>query len=104
MSGFGFIAWIIIGLIAGWLAEKIMKRDHGLWTNLIVGAVGALLGGFLVNMLGMDASGSWIVGIIVATLGAVILLFLLGMIRKRACLKSAKQKRAPRSGRPLILP
>ncbi|WP_312138436.1 GlsB/YeaQ/YmgE family stress response membrane protein [Brevundimonas sp. BH3] len=84
MSGFGFIAWIIIGLIAGWLAEKIMKRDHGLWTNLIVGVVGALLGGFLVNMLGMDASGSWIVGIIVATLGAVILLFLLGMIRKRA--------------------
>ncbi len=84
MSGFGFIAWIIIGLIAGWLAEKIMKRDHGLWTNLIVGVVGALLGGFLVNMLGMDASGSWIVGIIVATLGAVILLFLLGMIKKRA--------------------
>lgn len=84
MSGFGFIAWIIIGLIAGWLAEKIMKRDHGLWTNLIVGVVGALLGGFLVNMLGMDASGSWIVGIIVATLGAVILLFLLGMINKRA--------------------
>ena len=84
MSGFGFIAWIVIGLIAGWLAEKIMKRDHGLWTNLIVGVVGALLGGFLVNLLGMDASGSWIVGIIVATLGAVILLFLLGMIKKRA--------------------
>ncbi|MEG1451624.1 GlsB/YeaQ/YmgE family stress response membrane protein [Brevundimonas sp.] len=84
MSGFGFIAWIIIGLIAGWLAEKIMKRDHGLWTNLIVGVVGALLGGFLVNMLGMDASGSWIVGIVVATLGAVILLFLLGLIKKRA--------------------
>lgn len=84
MSGFGFIAWIVIGLIAGWLAEKIMKRDHGLWTNLIVGVVGALLGGFLVNLLGMDASGSWIVGIVVATMGAVILLFLLGMIKKRA--------------------
>ncbi len=84
MSGFGFIAWIVIGLIAGWLAEKIMKRDNGLWTNLIVGVIGALLGGFLVNLLGMDASGSWIVGIIVATLGAVILLFLLGMIKKRA--------------------
>lgn len=84
MSGFGFIAWIIIGIIAGWLAEKIMKRDHGLWTNLIVGIVGALLGGFLVNMLGFDASGSWIVGIIVATLGAVVLLFLLSLIKKRA--------------------
>lgn len=84
MGGFGFIAWIIIGIIAGWLAEKIMKRDHGLFTNLIVGIVGALLGGFLVNLLGFDASGGWIAGIIVATLGAVILLFLLGLIKKRA--------------------
>lgn len=83
MSGFGFIAWIIIGIIAGWLAEKIMKRDHGLLTNLIVGVVGALLGGFLVNLLGIDAQGSWIVGIIVATLGAVILLFLLSLIKRR---------------------
>ena len=83
MSGFGWIAWIIIGIIAGWLAEKIMKRDHGLWTNLIVGIIGALLGGFLANMLGLDASGSWIVGIIIATIGAVILLFLLGLVKKR---------------------
>ena len=83
MSGFGFIAWIIIGIVAGWLAEKIMKRDHGLLTNLIVGIVGALIGGFLANnLLGVDAAGSWIVGIIVATLGAVILLFILGLIKK----------------------
>ena len=84
MSGFGFIAWIIIGIIAGWLAEKIMKRDHGLLTNLVVGIVGALLGGFLVNLLGFDAAGGWIAGIIVATLGAVILLFLLSLIKRRA--------------------
>lgn len=83
MSGFGFIAWIIIGIVAGWLAEKIMKRDHGLFTNLIVGIIGALLGGFLVNLLGFDAAGGWIAGIIVATLGAVILLFLLSLIKKR---------------------
>ena len=84
MSGFGWIAWIIIGIIAGWLAEKIMKRDHGLLTNLIVGVFGALIGGFLANnLLGFDAAGSWIVGIIVATIGAVILLFILGLIKKR---------------------
>lgn len=83
MSGFGWIAWIIIGIIAGWLAEKIMKRDHGLLTNLLVGVVGALIGGFLANSLGFDAGGNWIVGVIVATLGAVILLFLLGLIRRR---------------------
>ena len=59
MGGFGFIAWIIIGIIAGWLAEKIMKRDHGLLTNLIVGVVGALIGGFLANnLLGVDAAGN----------------------------------------------
>ena len=70
MGGFGFIAWIIIGIVAGWLAEKIMKRDHGLLTNLIVGVVGALIGGFLANnLLGVDAAGNWIVGIIVATTG-----------------------------------
>lgn len=84
MSGFGFIAWIIIGIIAGWLAELIMKRQHGLWTNLIVGIIGALLGGFLVNILGYDSSGNWIAGIIVATLGAVILLFLLSLIKRKA--------------------
>ncbi len=84
MGGFGFIAWIIIGIIAGWLAEKIMKRDHGLLTNLIVGVVGALSGGFLAgNLLGVDADGNWIVGIIVATIGAVVLLFLLGLVKRR---------------------
>ncbi|CAM2743606.1 GlsB/YeaQ/YmgE family stress response membrane protein [Brevundimonas diminuta] len=84
MGGFGFIAWIIIGIIAGWLAEKIMKRDHGLLTNLIVGVVGALIGGFLAgNLLGVDADGNWIVGIIVATIGAVVLLFLLGLVKRR---------------------
>ena len=35
MGGFGFIAWIIIGIVAGWLAEKIMKREHGLLLSLI---------------------------------------------------------------------
>lgn len=84
MSGFGFIAWIVIGVIAGWLAEKIMKRDHGLATNLIVGVGGALIGGFLANnLLGVDAEGNWIVGVIVATIGAVVLLFLLGLVKRR---------------------
>ncbi|KQW86638.1 GlsB/YeaQ/YmgE family stress response membrane protein [Brevundimonas sp. Root1279] len=84
MSGFGWIAWIVIGIIAGWLAEQIMGRNHGLLTNLIVGIVGALIGGFLYNTLGGDAGGNWIVGVIVATLGAIVLLFLLGLVKRRA--------------------
>jgi uncharacterized membrane protein YeaQ/YmgE (transglycosylase-associated protein family) len=84
MSGFGWIAWIVIGIVAGWLAEQIMGRNHGLLTNLVVGVVGALIGGFLYNTLGGDAGGNWIVGIIVATLGAIVLLFLLGLVKRRA--------------------
>ena len=84
MSGFGWVAWIVIGIVAGWLAEQIMGRNHGLLTNLIVGIVGALIGGFLFNTLGGDAGGNWIIGLIVATLGAIILLFLLGLVKRRA--------------------
>lgn len=79
----GIIAWIIIGIIAGWLAEQIMGRNHGLLTNLIVGVIGALIGGFLANSLGF-AWGGWIGSTIVATIGAIILLFLLGLVKRRA--------------------
>jgi uncharacterized membrane protein YeaQ/YmgE (transglycosylase-associated protein family) len=82
MSGVGIIGAIIIGILAGWLAEKIMKRDHGLLTNLIVGLVGSLLGAFVAGMLGMGANG-WIGSLVVSTLGAVILLFLVGLFKRR---------------------
>ena len=54
MNGVGIIGAIIIGIFAGWLAEKIMKRNHGLLTNLVVGIVGALLGAFLAGLLGIS--------------------------------------------------
>ena len=74
MQGVGIIGWIVIGIAAGFVAEKVMKRDQGLLTNLIVGVVGALLGGFLAG---------WIGSFIIATLGAILLLFLLGMMKRR---------------------
>lgn len=77
-----FIGFIIIGIIAGWLAEKLMKRNHGLLTNLLVGVVGAFLGGFIARALGIGFGG-FIGSLIIATLGAVLLLFLLGLIRRR---------------------
>lgn len=83
MDGIGILGWIIIGIAAGWIAEKVMKRDHGLLTNLIVGVVGALLGGFIAGALGFGADGNWIVSLIIATVGAVILLFILGLIKRR---------------------
>ncbi len=79
----GIIGWIIIGIVAGWLAEKIMKRNHGLLTNLAVGVVGAILGGFIASsLLGIAVGGFNIMTLIVATAGAVLLLFLLGLIRR----------------------
>ncbi len=82
--GLGIIGWIVVGIIAGFLAEKIMKRDHGLLTNLIVGVIGALIGGFIAtNFLGISADGSWIIATIIALGGAILLLFVLGLFRRR---------------------
>ena len=83
--GLGIIGWIVIGIIAGWLAEKVMGRSHGLVTNLIVGVVGALLGGFIAGQfLGMDVGGFNLMTLLVAFAGACLLLFLLGLIKRRA--------------------
>lgn len=71
-----FIYFIIIGLIAGWLAAKIMKTSGGLLTNLIVGAVGAVLGGALFDLLDI-ATTSLLGNLVMATIGAVLLIFLL---------------------------
>ncbi len=82
MSGVGFFGAIIIGIIAGWIAERVTGRSHGLITNLIVGLVGALLGGFLANQLGYGFNGFW-QSLLVSAIGAIILLFILGLIRRR---------------------
>ncbi|WAC60393.1 GlsB/YeaQ/YmgE family stress response membrane protein [Brevundimonas sp. SL130] len=83
--GLGLIGWIIIGIVAGWLAEKVMGRSHGLITNLIVGVIGALIGGFIAqNLLGQPVGGFNIVTLLVAFLGSCLLLFLLGLVKRRA--------------------
>lgn len=79
----GIIGWIIIGAIAGFLAEKIMKRDHGLLTNIIVGIIGGVIGGFLLSLVGLG-SGGWIWTLVTATLGACILLWIVGAIRSKS--------------------
>jgi len=82
MSGVGWLLAIVVGIFAGWLAEKIMKRNHGLLTNLIVGIVGALIGKFLLNLVGIEYAGI-LPSLGAAVLGAVILLFILGIIKGR---------------------
>jgi uncharacterized membrane protein YeaQ/YmgE (transglycosylase-associated protein family) len=83
--GLGIIGWIVIGIVAGWLAEQVMGRNHGLVTNLIVGVLGALIGGFVAgNLLGLGVGGFNLVTLLVAFGGAVLLLFLLGLVKRRA--------------------
>ena len=79
----GLIFWIVVGAIAGFLAEKIMKADMGLGMNIVVGIVGALIGGFLTGLLGFD-DGGFIWSILVATLGAVILLWAVNKFKERS--------------------
>jgi uncharacterized membrane protein YeaQ/YmgE (transglycosylase-associated protein family) len=78
----GFVWFIIIGIVAGWLAGKIMRgAGFGLLGDLVVGIIGALLGGFIFDALGISAAG--LVGsLITATVGAIVLLFLIRLIKR----------------------
>jgi uncharacterized membrane protein YeaQ/YmgE (transglycosylase-associated protein family) len=72
----GVLAWIVIGLVAGWLAAKITHAPRGLLRNLIVGLVGSLLGGFLFSKLGVQVVPDFWGELITATIGAVVFLLL----------------------------
>ncbi len=74
MSGVGIIMSIILGGIAGFIAEKIMKADMGILMNIVLGIVGALVLNFVLGLLGIYAGGSWIVQSIIAIIGACILI------------------------------
>ena len=81
-SGKGVIAWIVIGLLAGWLAAKITKSPGGLLRNLAVGLVGAMVGGFLARQLGAEVASTFWGELITAIVGAVIFLLAWQAIRK----------------------
>jgi len=83
MGGHGIIAWIIIGVIAGWLTGKLMKGSgYGFFIDMIVGLVGAVIGGFIASHLGIAPPGQQglIVSIIIAVIGAVILTWIVRVI------------------------
>jgi uncharacterized membrane protein YeaQ/YmgE (transglycosylase-associated protein family) len=79
------ILWIVLGGLAGWVASMIMGRDAqmGLVANIIVGIVGAFLGGLLMNLIGTTGvTGFNLWSLLVAILGAVVLLFVVGAVRR----------------------
>jgi uncharacterized membrane protein YeaQ/YmgE (transglycosylase-associated protein family) len=80
----GLIATIVVGLVAGWLASLIMKTNTGILTDLILGVVGAIVGGWLATLLtGADLmTGINLTSILVALLGAIIVIAIYRFIRR----------------------
>jgi len=80
---YGTFVFLLIGLIAGWLAGRIMKgKGFGLVGNLIVGVCGALLGGFLFSLLNIATTAKIVGSLVAALVGAIILIWLISLIRK----------------------
>ena len=76
-----FIAWLIIGGLAGWIAGNIMRGGgFGILGNIGVGVVGALVRGFLFSLLGLQAGG-FIGSLVTATVGAVVLLWVISKVK-----------------------
>ncbi len=82
----GIIGWIVLGILAGWIASIITKNNArmGAVANLIVGVIGALIGGFVFNLIGsVGVTGFNIWSLFVAVIGAVILLVIINAVRGR---------------------
>jgi uncharacterized membrane protein YeaQ/YmgE (transglycosylase-associated protein family) len=82
MGGLGWLSFLVVGLIAGWVADKVMQRGHGLVQNLVVGVVGAYLGALLFWIFGLAATG-FIGALVIAIVGSVALLAIVGAVQKR---------------------
>ena len=78
-----FIEWIVVGLIAGWLAGKVMKGGgYGIVIDIVLGMLGGILGGWIFTILGIWPGGGILGAIIVAFVGAVILVWITRQMKK----------------------
>jgi uncharacterized membrane protein YeaQ/YmgE (transglycosylase-associated protein family) len=79
----GLLYWIIVGLIAGWLAGQVMKGGgYGVLVDIILGILGGIVGGWIFGMLGIWPGGGLIGSVIVAFVGAVVLVWITRMIKR----------------------
>ncbi len=85
----GIIIWLIVGGIIGWIASMIMKTDgqQGIFLNIVVGIIGAFLGGWIGGLLGIgggsiNSGGFNLVSLLMALVGAIVLLAIVNMFRR----------------------
>lgn len=77
----GFLTWIIVGLIAGAVAHRVLDSRGGFLGSLVVGLIGALVGGKLTEILALNITGSFIDQLVMSTVGAILFLFVWRKIR-----------------------
>ncbi len=77
------LLWIVLGAVAGWIAGLIMKSNHGMLEDILLGIIGAVVGGWIMNFFGqVGVTGFNIYSLIVAVIGAVVLIFLGRLLHK----------------------
>ncbi len=78
----GIIGWLVVGIIAGWVAGHITRgRGFGIIGNIVVGVIGAIIGGFIFGLIGLSSTGL-IGSLVTAVVGAVVLLFIVSWLTK----------------------
>ena len=83
MDSHSLIAWLVIGVVAGWLAGVLVKGGgFGLIGDIVVGIIGAFLGGWLAGVFHIHVGGGWISTILTAAAGAIVLLIILRAVRR----------------------
>jgi len=84
MSLLSILIWIVVGAVAGWLAGLVMRGGgFGLLGNILVGIIGAVVAGFLLPKVGIVIGGNILAQILNAFIGAVLVLFVIGLLRRR---------------------
>jgi len=79
----GFLSMLLIGVIAGWIAEKVTESNHSIFTNVLVGIAGAFVGGVLAGLLHIPVFG-FIRTLVAAIVGAILILFVWHRVPHRA--------------------
>lgn len=83
VPGAGIFMALIVGALAGWIAEKVMKANHGLLTNIVIGWIGSFIGWWIVSTAGISIFPGFLNNLVVATLGAILLIFVYRKIKGR---------------------